>query len=235
MALLEASRRAVQPLADAPRRRGGRIRHADSRESRPWRGRLLPRGARRSPRLPAARPPRPEGADLREHAWSPPARCRRRDVQREAQRAGTDPRGPDHALARAPRLRSRREPRSEATQGWLVPEGATAPPGQRDAAPLVHERSAERIRDPRSRAGAVSGRDSPAGSLSGPRQAPRDVTRETPALAVADPFAGRDRAIWARSDARLRPREEVSERWRQRPRSSARSSRSSRRSSSVWR
>ena len=99
-------------------------------------------------------PQQPGGADLRESAGGRPlrlvgvmfsvprgVRARRRAV-------------PVHALAQPSRLRAGRPARAGAAHGRPCPPGGRAP-GQRDDAPLVHARPAQRVRDPRAGARAL--------------------------------------------------------------------------------
>ena len=93
------------------------------------------------------------------------ARPRRRDVEHRDGEVGPTPAGPilrwhSHTSTR------REEAGSEASPATASAPGLTTPAGrERDASRLVHRRSAERVRDHRSKAGAVRERFPPARRL----------------------------------------------------------------------
>ena len=153
------SSRGSREVARCTRGDPSRLRHAFPRSTKRRHERLLlprraPRGAARANDL---RLHATEGAHLRQRSRQA-ARPRRRDVEHARRRGRADTRRADPSLALAHRLQGREEAGAEASCERRLPSGLTTPAGrERDAPRLVHRRSAERVRDHRSEAGAVRG------------------------------------------------------------------------------
>ena len=92
--------------------------------------------------------------DLCERAGSQ-AGARGRHVQRAPRRARADTGRSDRPLALSPRLCARRQAGAHSSRRRNLPRGIDEDTGERDAARLVHRRSAQRLRRAFSRAGAL--------------------------------------------------------------------------------
>ena len=149
---------------------------------------------------------------LRGHRRST-ARPDRGHVRSPASGARADARRTDHALAHTSGLHARHASRGHAKTKRLLPARGSKTTRERNAAPLVHARSPQRIRDPCTRAGALRRGLAAAGALY-PRRSPWHELTEDAASSSdsgSDPLrsegSGRRQAVRARpASPHRRPR-----------------------------
>ena len=166
--LLERARAATKRWQNVKAAQAERLQH-EARQARAGRrrDRLPPRRASPLQRRSAPRRRQASGvAHLRDAAGGAPG-ADRRHVQRSARRARADACRPDRALALPPRVHEGRQARPR-TGRRPLPQRLAAGAGERDAAPLVHARPAERVRGARAGGRALPRRGADPGRPAAP-------------------------------------------------------------------